>query len=139
MSESVILDYEINTSIDKVWTAITDSESLTKWMLFKKNTFKPELGHQFQLSGVVGYDGVIDCEVTEIDEPNKLAYTWSTAGVDGETQATLVTMTLQSKSDRVTVLHLEQSGFQPDARQEIAGARYGWQNMLSELDKLIAE
>lgn len=139
MSESVVLDYEIKTSIDKVWSALTDSDTLTKWMMFKTNTFKPEVGHQFQFSGVEGYDSTIQCKVTEVSEPNKLAYTWETEGQSGGTHSTVVTWTLTSKSENVTQLNLVQSGFDPEARQELGGAKYGWQHMLGELETLLVE
>lgn len=137
MSESVVLDYEIKTSIDKVWHALTDSETMSKWMFFKENTFKPELGHDFELGGVEGYGSTIQCTITELDEPHKLSYTWNATGVDGQPSTTVVTWTLEAKSDAVTALHLEQSGFRPEARQELGGAKYGWQHMLGELDKML--
>lgn len=138
MSESVQLDYTINTSIEKVWQTITESETMSKWMMFKSNDFKPEIGHEFHLSGAQGYDQVIQCKVIEIDEPHKLAYTWSAPGVDGQQSETLVTFTLAEVSGG-TSLTLVQSGFRPEARQEIGGAKYGWQRMLGELEKVLAE
>jgi uncharacterized protein YndB with AHSA1/START domain len=106
-------------------------------MMFKTNDFKPEVGHTFQFSGAPGWDGAVDCEVTEVDEPNRLAYTWEAEGQDNERHATLVTWTL-TEADGLTRLHLEQSGFRPKARQEIGGARYSWTAMLDELQKVLA-
>ncbi len=137
MTETVILDYEIRTSIDKVWSALTTSDTLSKWMMFKQNTFQPEIGHRFQFSGVEGYDSTVECEITELEPPHRLAYTWEAPGVDGQPHRTLVTWTLTAQDDNLTLLHLEQSGFRPEARQEVGGARHGWQYMLAQLDQLL--
>jgi uncharacterized protein YndB with AHSA1/START domain len=137
MSESVVLNAELKSPIDRVWRAITDSATLSEWMMFKTNNFKPEVGHAFQFRDAPGYDGVIDCEVTEVDEPNTLAYTWSTMGEGDVPHTTVVTINL-SEANGVTQLHLEQSGFRPDAKQETAGARYGWQMMLDQLQGVLA-
>ncbi len=40
MSETVVLDVEVNSAIEKVWNALTDSATLSKWMLFKSNDFR---------------------------------------------------------------------------------------------------
>jgi uncharacterized protein YndB with AHSA1/START domain len=133
MSETVVLDVEVKSPIDRVWQALTDSATLSKWMMFKTNDFKPVVGHQFQFSGAPGWDGSVDCEVLAVDEPRSLVYSWaSDAGVDPG-HATVVTWTLTEADGGVTKLHLEQSGFRPEAKQEIGGARYAWKMMLDEL------
>ena len=137
MSESVVVDVQLNSSIDKVWSALTTSETLSKWMMFKSNTFKPEVGHKFQFSGAEGYDQTIECEVKEVEEPNKLAYTWAAPGQDGQPSETLVTFTL-SEADGGTSLNLVQSGFDPDAKQELGGAKGGWEYMFSELENVLS-
>ena len=136
MSKSVNVEIQLNSSIDKVWSALTTSETLSKWMMFKSNNFKPEVGHEFQFSGAQGYDQTIDCKVTELDKPNKLAYTWTAPGVDGQPSEILVTFTL-SEGDGGTKLHLDLTGFKPDAKQERGGAKAGWQYMLSELENVL--
>ncbi len=138
MSESVVLEYELNSPIEKVWHAITDSATLSQWMMFPVNTFRAEVGHAFQFSGAPGYDASIECEVQEIDEPHKLVYSWSAPGVDGQLSTTVVTFTLAETASGGTSLQLEQSGFRSDARQELGGAKYGWQHMLGQLEGVLA-
>jgi uncharacterized protein YndB with AHSA1/START domain len=129
---AVNLDVEMQSPIEKVWHALTDSATLSKWMLFKTNDFKPEVGHRFQFKDAPYYDGIIDCEVTEVDEPNRLSYTWSTEGVDGQPHTTVVTWTLE-EANGVTQVHFEQSGFRPEAKQEFGGAKASWKMMLDAL------
>lgn len=137
MSESVVIDIQLNSPINKVWSALTTSDMMSKWMLFKQNNFEPTVGHKFQLSGVEGYDQVVECEVTEVDEPNTLAYTWTAPGVDNQMSETVVTFKL-AEVDGGTSLNFEQSGFRADAQQEIGGATYSWTAMFGDLEKMLA-
>jgi uncharacterized protein YndB with AHSA1/START domain len=140
MSESVavVLDVELKSPIERVWHALTDSATLSKWMMFKTNDFRPVVGHTFQFRDAPYFDGVIKCEVTDVDEPNRLSYTWQTEGVGGQPHATVVTWTLTEGEDGVTKLHLEQSGFRSGAKQELGGAKASWKMMLDELEGVVA-
>jgi uncharacterized protein YndB with AHSA1/START domain len=140
MSETVVLDYELNSPVDRVWHALTDSATLSKWMMFKVNDFEPVVGHAFQFRESPGWTGVIDCEVIEVDKPHRLSYTWKSdqVGPSNLQYSTVVTWTLTEAEGGVTRLHLEQSGFRSEARQEIGGAKYGWMSMLDQLKDVLA-
>jgi len=137
MSETVVLDFELKSPIERVWHALTDSATLSKWMLFKSNDFQPVVGHAFQLRDAPGFDGVIDCEVIEVIKPHQLSYTWVSGGESNLQHSTVVTWTLTEAEGGVTRLHLEQSGFRSEAKQEIGGAKYGWMSMLDQLQSLL--
>ena len=104
-------------------------------MLFKSNDFKPVVGHAFQFRETPGWNGVIDCEVIEVDKPHRLSYTWVSdqVGESNLQHSAVVTWTLTEAEGGVTRLHLEQSGFRSEAKQEIGGAKYGWMSMLDQL------
>lgn len=140
MSETVVLDVELQSPIERVWNALTDSATLSRWMLFKSNDFQPVVGHVFQFREASGWDAAIDCEVLEVDKPHRLSYTWVSdqVGPSNLQQSTVVTWTLTEAEGGVTRLHLEQSGFASEAKQEIGGATYGWTSMLEELQSLLA-
>ena len=138
MSETVVLDVELKSPIERVWHALTDSATLSKWMLFKSNDFKPVVGNTFQFREAPGWTGVVDCEVIEVDKPHRLSYSWVSGGESNGQHSTVVTWTLTEADGGVTRLHLEQSGFHSEAKQEIGGARYGWKGMLDELQSLLA-
>ncbi len=80
MKPDVSLDFQFTSSIEQVWNALTDSDTLAKWIW--KNDFKPVVGHKFQFRAEPNewWDGIVDGEVLEVDEPNKLSYTWVSAG-----------------------------------------------------------
>lgn len=140
MSETVLLEFELKSPIERVWHAMTDSATLSKWMMFKSNDFQPVVGHAFQFRGAPGFEGTIDCEVLEVEEPHRLSYTWVSdqLGPSNLHQPTVVTWTLSEAEGGVTRLQLEQSGFHSAARQEIGGAKAGWTHMLDQLQELLA-
>ncbi|CAG7644764.1 hypothetical protein PAECIP111802_03338 [Paenibacillus allorhizosphaerae] len=131
-SETLIMDFQYNTSIEKVWSALTDSNKLAKWVM--ENDFKPEVGHRFQFrtQPVEGWNGIIDCEVLTLDAPNRLSYTWVSGG-----QNNTVTWTLQDLGNGKVNLHFEQSGITNEYVLE--NAKHGWAAMCGSLEKVLAE
>src|SRR4051812_32636700 len=91
--------------IDRVWEAITDPAALSDWLM--PTDFAPRLGHKFQFrtKPAPGFDGIVNCEVTVLDPPRRLAYTWTGGGID-----TVVTFTLTAAAGG-TKLVLEHRGF----------------------------
>lgn len=138
MSETVSLDIELRSPIERVWHALTDASMLSSWMFFDAGDVQPVVGHTFQFRGKpsTGWTGVVDCEVLEAEAPHRLSYTWETEGQVGRHRTT-VTWTLTESEGGVTRLHLEQSGFDREAKQEIGGAKYGWTHQLNALKNLL--
>lgn len=128
----ISLDFQINSSIDRVWLALTDSKILSKWVM--DNDFKPIVGHKFQFRAKPNkvWDGIVDSEVLVVEQPNKLSYTWRTAG-----ECTTVTWTLK-EVDETTLLHLEQSGFEKEGHAYY-GAKQGWVLMWGKLEQVLTE
>lgn len=90
---------------EKVWKALTDSKLIAKWLM--ENDFQPIVGHKFQFKTAPqpGFDGIVKCEVLEVDEPHRLSYSWKGGGMD-----TTVTFTLEPVGEG-TRLTLEHTGF----------------------------
>jgi len=61
---------------DKVWRALTDRRALSTWLM--ETDFEPVLGHRFTFRSKPrpGWDGITHCEITELDPPRRIAYTW---------------------------------------------------------------
>jgi uncharacterized protein YndB with AHSA1/START domain len=132
MSLTLSLDFQYTTSIEKAWSALTDSSKLAKWIM--ENDFKPVVGHRFQFRTKPSewWNGIIDGEVLIVDAPNRLSYTW---GVTGEEHT--VTWTLQDLGDGKVNLHLEQTGIAN--AQGLEGAKYGWGNWFGEFEKVLEQ
>ncbi|MBD2306076.1 SRPBCC domain-containing protein [Chroococcidiopsis sp. FACHB-1243] len=90
-------------SPQQVWRGLTERRSLATWLM--DNDFEPHIGHKFQFRthSLPGLDGVICCEVLEIDPPKRLSYTWQDSYMS---QPSIVTWTL-TPVDGGTQLQLE--------------------------------
>lgn len=127
MSLSLNMDFQFTTSVEKLWTAITDSGKLAQWIA--DNDFKPVVGHRFQFRHQPNefWDGIVDSEVLVVEEPTLLSFTWAV----GDERHT-VTLTIQDVGNGKVKLHLEQTGITNE--QGLAGAKYGW---MAWIDKLV--
>jgi uncharacterized protein YndB with AHSA1/START domain len=77
------------------------------------------------------WNGVIDCQVVAVEPCKTLSYTWGALGL-----GTVVTFTLTA-TDAGTHVRMEQSGFHADQEANYRGAKYGWQNFLSNLERVV--
>ena len=93
---------------ERVWQALTDSRAIAEWLM--PNDFEPQVGHKFQFrtQPAPGFDGIVHCEVLEVDAPRRLAYTWQGGPMR---RPTTVTWTL-TRVPEGTLLRLEHTGFE---------------------------
>ena len=132
-TEAIRFEFELPHAPEKVWRALTDPALLTEWLL-PAIDFRLEPGAAFTLKTEPkpGWDGTVSCQLIEIEPNRKLSYTWRVPFLD-----TVVTFTL-TPTAAGTRLHLVQSGFKPDQKQNFGGARYGWRLMGGRLALLLA-
>ena len=140
MSLSLSLDFQYTTTIEKLWSALTDSSKLAKWVAniqtgqAMENDFEPVIGHRFQFRTQPSeyWDGIIDGEVLIVDAPNRVSYTWASGG-----EKHTVVWTLEELSDGKVNLHLDQTGFSNP--YGVQGAKQGWSAWCGELEKLLSQ
>lgn len=91
---------------EHVWRALTDRELLARWLM--PNDFEPRLGHRFtfQTEAGPGFDGIVHCEVLEIEEPVRLVLSWRGGPLD-----TRLSFTLKPEGEGTRLL-LEHTGFE---------------------------
>ena len=132
-TESIAFEFDLQHSPQKVWRALTDPALLSEWLL-PVVELKLETGaaFAFKTQPHPGWDGTVSCRVLEIEAHRKLSYAWAVPFLD-----TVVTFTLTPTASG-TRLHLVQSGFKPDQKQNFGGARYGWRMMGGKLVELLA-
>jgi uncharacterized protein YndB with AHSA1/START domain len=132
-ADSLSMDFDLSHPPEKVWRALTDPELLKEWLL-PTIGLKLERGAAFTLKTqpYPGWDGTVSCQFLEIEPHKKLAYAWTVPFLD-----TVVTFTLTPTATG-TRLSLVQSGFKPDQKKELGGARYGWRMMGDKLVELLA-
>lgn len=135
MAADVVLDFHYEADVETVWKALTESDMLSQWIM--DNNFKAEEGYSFQFTSEPNewWDGIIKGEVTAVNAPNKLSYTWYSAG-----EETFVEWTLSESSSKGTDLHFEMSGFSEETKSRpgaIDGAIYSWTEFANKLKTII--
>lgn len=126
---------------ERVWRALTDRRALSQWLM--ETDFEPTLGHSFTFRSrpQPGWDGITYCEVTELDPPRRLAYTWR-GGPGKDRPLTLdtvvrFTLTPDGSGTRLTLEHTGFSGLKSVLVSFMMKA--GWNKMLrTSLDRVIA-
>jgi uncharacterized protein YndB with AHSA1/START domain len=115
----------------RVWRALTDPELIAKWLM--QNDFKPVVGHRFSFTTdpvpQTEFDGVVHCEVLEIEPERLLRISWR----GGPTLSTTVTWTLEPEGTG-TRLFLAHEGFDPDSAFEQVARRAmggGWPGIVA--------
>jgi uncharacterized protein YndB with AHSA1/START domain len=90
---------------NEVWEALTDREAMAEWLM--PNDFAPLIGHKFtfRTKPAPGFDGIVHCEVLELDPPRRLSFSWEGGGID-----TVATFILKPSASG-THLALEHTGF----------------------------
>jgi uncharacterized protein YndB with AHSA1/START domain len=107
--DAIVIEMVYPHPIERVWRALTSREALAAWLM--PNDFEPRLGHQFTFRAAPqeGWNGMVHCQVTALDAPHRVAYTW--LGGDGLLD-TLVTFRLEPTGEgKGTRLRLEHTGF----------------------------
>jgi uncharacterized protein YndB with AHSA1/START domain len=132
-TESIAFEFDLQHPPEKVWRALTDPELLAEWLLPVVGlTLEPGAAFTFKREPLPGWDGIVNCRILEIVGQRKLSYTWVVGNMD-----TVVTFTLAPTASG-TRLSLVQSGFKPDQKQNVGGARYGWKMMGGRLVDLLS-
>lgn len=79
MENNQLLDIKqtimINAPIQKVWNQVSTSEGIAAW--FMPNDFELKEGHEFHIQSPFGPS---PCKVLEVEEPNRISFSWDTDG-----------------------------------------------------------
>jgi uncharacterized protein YndB with AHSA1/START domain len=131
-TESIAFDFDLQHAPQKVWRALTDPALLTEWLLpVVELELEPGAAFTFRAPPQPGWDGTVSCRLLVIEPQRKLSWAWVVGDID-----TVVTFTLTPTASG-TRLSLMQSGFKPDQKRNLSGARYGWKMMGEKLVDLL--
>jgi uncharacterized protein YndB with AHSA1/START domain len=76
------IEREYPHPVATVWRAVTDPALVARWTATGQGArpvgYAPIVGTRFQFVGkpVPGWNGVVDCEVLEVEEPSVLRFSW---------------------------------------------------------------
>lgn len=107
MSRTIRHQFTFPQPPEIVWEYLTQPELLALWLM--PNDISPVLGHKFQFRTKpmprFGFDGIVHCEILEVQPCKKLSYSWKGGMLD-----TIVEWTLTPAANGTTLL-LEHKGF----------------------------
>jgi uncharacterized protein YndB with AHSA1/START domain len=134
-TDSLAFEFDLKHPPEKVWRALTEPALLSQWLLpLVKGKIDVGAAFTFQTQPYPGWDGSVQCQVLELQAHTKLSYTW----VVGSMLSTVVTFEL-TPTPAGTRVSLVQSGFKPEQKQNLGGARYGWKMMGDKLVQLLEQ
>jgi uncharacterized protein YndB with AHSA1/START domain len=134
-TQSIVVEYELPESPEKVWRALTEPKLLAAWLM--PNDIEPTVGHRFSFhtQPVAGWDGVVHCEVLVVEPIRRLTYSWrgGSTALQGYGHAidTTVTWTLTRTANGGTHLRLEHEGFAPGS-YAFEKMGQGWRGKVAE-------
>jgi uncharacterized protein YndB with AHSA1/START domain len=133
--ETLVVERDLPHPPEKIWRALTTSALIADWLM--PNDFAPERGRKvaFRAKPMPHWDGVIDGEVLEVEPPVRLAYRWDAGADPAAGLRTIVTFTLTQVAGDTRV-RMEQAGFRPGQENNLKGARFGWERMLGDLERV---
>lgn len=133
-TDALAFELELAHAPAKVWRALTDPALLAEWLLPVFDfTAAAGAAFTFRTQPQPGWDGVVHCRVLAVDEPRSLSYAWMVGDGWLDTVVTF-TLTPTATGSRLTIV---QSGFKPEQKQNLGGARYGWKLMGGKLIDLL--
>lgn len=125
-----------------VFEAWTSEEVLRRWFHAERDWETPEAQVDLRVGGavrVVMRDPDQGKEVggggryTEIEPPNRLAFTWTW---DGEDRQTLIELDFE-EAEGLTTVRMTHSGLRDE--EAVSRHEYGWSNCLANLERALAE
>jgi uncharacterized protein YndB with AHSA1/START domain len=130
-THSLVIEREMPHPPEKIWRALTESSLIQEWLM--ANEFEPVVDHQFNFRSapVQGWNGIIDSKVLTVEPHSRLAYTWSSMGLES-----VVTWTL-TPTPGGTHVRMEQSGFPSEESASYKGAKYGWTNFINKMEHVV--
>ena len=137
----IVVEDVLPHSPEKVWRALTTSELIGRWLM--PNDFKPVVGQRFtfKTQPMGSWDGIVHCEVLEVEPNRRLVYSWKGGSDDnpkyGSRLDSVVTWTLSSEKGG-TRLRLVHAGFRSPGNDFAYDAmKSGWGHIMARIAEII--
>jgi uncharacterized protein YndB with AHSA1/START domain len=121
MKDKLAIEVFYPHSPERVWQAITDSGSLSSWLM--PTTFKPIPGFDFVFEGLTRQGrSTVRGTVLEVEQGKKLVYTWD----DGEDDSPGVVAWTLKPTDGGTTVRLEHESVDAQSPVVLIEANMNW-------------
>ena len=137
----IVITQEFNTTVDRVWTAITNRDEMIQWYFEMIPAFEPTVGFEtsFNVRTPDNKDYLHLWKVTEVMPKQKIVYSWKYGGYSGDSFAV---WKLKANADKI-MLHFSHHGIStfpqdnPDFERE--SCVKGWTYFIHERLKTYLE
>lgn len=134
MARTLVFEVVYPHPPEKVWATLTSSAEIEKWLM--QNDFEPVVGRKFQLRDKpsLGWSGVTDCEVLELEPPRRMVWRWKSSGID-----TTVAFLLEPvpEGTRLRLIHDGFRGLRGTIASFMLGG--GWKYLLNNWLRLVID
>ena len=142
-TRAIVVEEVLPQSPETIWKVLTQPELIARWLM--QNDFAPVKGRHFtmQAQPMGDWNGIVDCEVLEIDPPRKLVYSWiggsSRNPTYGSALDSIITFTL-TPVEGGTQLKLVHDGFlSPQNDAGFEAMSQGWFTIGGRVGSIAAE
>jgi len=96
-TKAISMEFDLPHATEKVWRALTEPKLLAQWLM--ATDLRPVVGDSFTFKSdpTPWWDGIVHCEVLELDLNKRLRYSWR-SGAGASSLDTVVTWTLTPTS-----------------------------------------
>jgi uncharacterized protein YndB with AHSA1/START domain len=140
-TRAIIVERTLPYPAEKIWRVLTDPVLIARWLM--PNDFAPIAGHvfNFRTKPMGGWDGIVDCEVLEIEPCRLLRYSWEGGAKTnpnyGSRLVSTVTWTLTAV-DGGTRVRMVHDGFGPANDAAYDAMHPGWARVLGRIEEIAA-
>lgn len=137
-TNTIVVERKLHHPAEKVWRALTQGHLIEEWLM--SNDFQAVVGHKFNLktTPMPQWNGILDCEVLEVEPNKRLVYTWNSSGEEAATGLKTTVSWDLLPDDNGVLLRMEHTGFRPDQQRNFQGAQYGWQKNIGSMEEVLA-
>ena len=97
--DPVIVEQTYNTTINKVWNAITELDQMKKWFFSNIEAFEPVVGFTTQFNiQAEDRNFLHQWKIIEVIPHNKIVYNWKYEGIVGDSNVTFELINLGSQT-----------------------------------------
>lgn len=137
----IVVEQVLPHSPAVIWKALTSAELIARWLM--PNDFEAVVGKRFSFTTrpIGDWDGVVQCEVLEVEPERRLVYSWKGGADSGAARRldSVVTWMLEPAAGGVRV-RMVHAGFRSPGNDFAYDAmRPGWGRVLDRISEVAGE